>query len=601
MNTIKSLIEISKKIFSVLTKKEIKNFKIISFLSILVAILEVFGVALIMPFISITADPNLIQEDSRLIYLYEYFNFSSNSDFIIFLGVLYLAFLIVSQIFKAAVTYFQLQFIFLREASISKRLLESYLKQPYYWFLNKHSGDLGKSILSEVSEAIHYCIFPLLKLISQTALSSVLIFLIVIVDPVVALISAIFLILLNQIIFNGLKKSIKDKGKLKVMSNKKRFTSVVEAFGAIKEIKLNGIESIYTSRFKLAAKSFAQTNSSIQIISIIPKYLLETFTFGFLILFIIYSIINGLNLTDTLPTLTLYAFALLRLIPSAQQIFASLSKIHFSDSGLDIILKQFEKDNESNIEINHNRQLDIKNIINLNDISFSYSNSENLALNKINLSIPIGSKIGLVGYTGSGKTTLVDIILGLLEPGSGNIMIDNEKLNAKNLRKWQNSIGYVPQQIYLSDQSIAENIAFGLSLDELEMDNVIKASKIAQIHDFVSKELDKGYATKVGERGVRLSGGQRQRIGIARALYNNPKLLILDEATSALDNITEKLVMDSINKKYEDMTMVIIAHRLNTVRICDCIHLLSEGQIINSGNYDKLIEMSDEFKKMVEV
>ena len=180
-------------------------------------------------------------------------------------------------------------------------------------------------------------------------------------------------------------------------------------------------------------------------------------------------------------------------------------------------------------------------------------------------------------------------------------MIDNEKLNTKNLRKWQNSIGYVPQQIYLSDQSIAENIAFGLSFDELEMDNVIRASKIAQIHEFISKELDEGYETKVGERGVRLSGGQRQRIGIARALYNNPKLLILDEATSALDNITEKLVMDSINKKFEDMTMIIIAHRLNTVRICDCIYLLSEGQILSSGNYDKLIEISDEFKKMVEV
>ena len=601
MKTILSLYRILNKIFKVLTRSEKKKFISLSIASIFVAILEVFGVALILPFISIVANPKLIEENYRVQLLYDYFSFSNINDFIIFLGVIYLLFLILSQAFKASITFFQLKFIFMREAAISKRLLESYLKQPYSWFLDKHSGDLGKSILSEVSEAIHYSIFPFLKLISQSFFTIVLIILIIVVDPLVAFLSTVFLLLINQFIFTRLKKLITNKGKLKVKSNKKRFTSVVEAFGAIKEIKLSGIESIYTERFKASARSFAKTNSTIQIISIVPKYLLETFTFGILILFIIYSIISGSNLNDTLPTLTLYAFALLRLIPSAQQIFASLSKIHFSDSGLEIILKQFTTENLNKLKLNHDRKFEIKKEIRLNNISFAYSRSNQLALKNVNISIPLSSKIGLVGYTGSGKTTLVDLILGLLQPKNGNILIDNEKLNFSNLREWQNSIGYVPQEIYLSDQTIAENIAFGLSLDQINMKEINKVSKMAKIDQFITNDLEQGYLTKVGERGVRLSGGQRQRIGIARALYNNPKLLILDEATSALDNITEKAVMDAISTEFHNMTMIIIAHRLNTVRMCDCIYLLEEGKVISSGSYSKLIQYSSEFKKMVEV
>lgn len=601
MKTLKSLYQITNKIFSILTKAEKKNFIILILTSFIVAILEVFGVALIMPFISVASNPDLINQNDSLRIVYNYFNFSSANDFIVFLGLIYLFFLIFSQIFKAIVTFFQLRFIFMREASFSRRLLESYLKQPYSWFLDKHSGELGKSILSEVAEVIHYSVHPLLKLFSQSALALVLIILIVIVDPYVALITSLSLIFLNQFIFNRLKKGINDKGIEKVKSNKKRFKSVVEAFGAIKEIKLNGIEKVYTKRFNKSSKDFANTNSSIQIISHLPKYLLETFVFGFLILFIIISINNGLNISETLPTLTLFAFASLRLAPSAQQIFASMSKIHFANSGLDVILNQFNNDKELKLSVNHKNKLKILKSVNIKNLSFSYTESKNLALKNINISIPLGSKIGLVGYTGSGKTTLVDIFLGLLKPGQGDVFVDENKIDLSNIREWQNSIGYVPQQIYLSDQTIAENIAFGLSMDELNLNRVKKVAKIARIDEFISSELEEGYNTKVGERGVRLSGGQKQRIGIARALYNKPSLLILDEATSALDNITEKAVMDSITDEFKNLTMIIIAHRLNTVRMCNCIHLLNNGEIVSSGTYEQLLSSSNEFNEMVQV
>lgn len=601
MKTLKSLYQITNKIFSILTQAEKRNFTILIIISVVVAILEVFGVALILPFISVTSNPDLISQNDSLEMVYNYLDFSSPNDFIVFLGLIYLVFLIFSQIFKAFVTFYQLRFIFMREASISRRLLEAYLKKPYSWFLDKHSGELGKSVLSEVAEAIHYCIHPLLKLFSQSALAFVLIILIVIVNPYVALITTLFLIFLNQFVFNWLKQGITDKGAQKVKSNKTRFKSVVEAFGAIKEIKLNGIEKVYTKRFSKSSIEFANTNSSIQIISIIPKYILETFVFGFLILFIIISINNGSNINDTLPTITLFAFAALRLVPSAQQIFASMSKIHFSNSGLDEILNQLSDDKELGLSTNQKNKLEILQSVDIKNLSFSYEKSKNIALKNINISIPLGSKIGLVGYTGSGKTTMVDILLGLLKPSQGHVFIDENKIDLSNTREWQNSIGYVPQQIYLSDQTIAENIAFGLSMDELNLSQVKKVAKMARIDEFITSDLEDGYKTKVGERGVRLSGGQRQRIGIARALYNNPTLLILDEATSALDNITEKAVMDSITDEFKNMTMIIIAHRLNTVRMCNCIHLLDSGEIVASGTYDQLLASSKEFNEMVQV
>lgn len=600
MKSINNLYQVTKNIFSILTKPERRHFIILILTSFIAALLEVFGVALILPFISITSDPNKINQEGLLKTVYNYLDFTNTNNFIIFLGFSYLIYLIVSQVFKGVVTYFQLKFIFMREASISRRILESYLKQPYSWYLDKHSGELGKSILSEVAETIHYCLHPLLKLFSQSALALVLVALIIVVDPQVAIITTLFLLFSNQFIFNRLKKGIQTKGENKVRSNKKRFTSVIEAFGAIKEIKLSGIEKVYTNRFNQSSREFASTNSSIQVISIIPKYFLEVFVFGFLILYILISINNGSNINDTLPTLTLFAFASLRLVPSAQQIFASMSKIHFSNSGLNEILNQLKNVKEIELSIDKKTKLKLKKSIDINNLSFSYQGSKNLALRNINISIPVGSKIGLVGYTGSGKTTLVDIFLGLLKPIQGNISLDGIEINSSNLRGWQNSIGYVPQQIYLTDQTIAENIAFGYSFDELNLNQVKRVAKIAQIDEFISFELEKGYRTKVGERGVRLSGGQRQRIGIARALYNNPSLLILDEATSALDNITEKSVMDSVTNEYKDLTIIIIAHRLNTVKMCSCIHLLDNGDILASGTYDQLLLSSKEFNNMVQ-
>ena len=351
MKDISNIFSIFKRILFVLTKTEKKTFFYISLMSLFVSIIEVFNVALIFPFISISSDPQKIESNEKLKNLYDFFEFNKVENFLFFIGISYFIFLIISQTFKAIVVYYQLKFIYKQEASISKRILESNLKQSYSWFLDKHSGELGKGILSEVTETIHYSLLPLINLISQTFLALILIILILMVDPFIALFSISFLIILNFVFFSRIKEWIKTKGDEKVIFNKSRFTTVVEAFGAIKEIKLNGLEKVYTTRFSKVANNFANTNSSIQIVSSFPRYVLEALTFGFLILFVLYSIGNGLDLITALPSLSLFAFAALRLIPSFQQIFSSLSKIHFSQKGLDIIIKRLNEDfiNEKNL------------------------------------------------------------------------------------------------------------------------------------------------------------------------------------------------------------------------------------------------------------
>ena len=598
MKKLSGLFKLLKKVISILENREKKYFYFISFAFFIVAIVETFGVVLIIPFIEIASNPDIINSNYQLNLIYDFFQFNNLNNFILFLGVSYFLFLMFSQAFKAATMFLQLRFIFRIEASIGKRLLESYLRQTYSWFLDKHSGDMGKGVLSEVGETVRYSIIPLLSIISQLFLSIFLITLIVLVNPLVAISTLLLLFLMYLIIFNKVKKWINSMGINKVKFNNRRYKTVIEALGAIKEIKLSGIEEIYSNKFSAAANDFSRVTSYMQIVSTLPRYLLETISFGLLILFVLYNLNLGNNLTEVLPILSMFAFAALRLIPAFQTIFSGLNRINFSTKGLNDILFRLNENKNLKISKKTNNSLQIKNEIKINDLDFIYPNSNRMALNKINLSIQSGEKIGIVGSTGSGKTTLIDVLLGLLNPTNGEISLDGNEISKLGLKKWQNSIGYVPQNIFLSDKTIAENIAFGLSIEELDIKRVKEVCKIANLHSFITEELEQKYFTDVGERGVRLSGGQRQRIGIARALYNNPSLLVLDEATSALDNITEKLIIESIANHFKSITTIIIAHRLNTIKNCDCIFYLENGTIKSYGTYDELIYKSKEFNKL---
>lgn len=585
-----------KKLIFLLTPQERRRAGLILIMIIIMAILDMIGVASILPFIAVLTRPELIESNFILNYMFKtssIFGVKSNQDFLIALGILLFALLIISLSFKALTTYAQLRFVRMREFSIGKRLIETYLNQPYVWFLNHHSADLGKTILSEVQQLIDYGFNPLMELIAKGIAAIALIILLILVDPKLALIVGCSLSLAYGIVFYLIQNFLNQSGEKRLLNNKLRFTVVREAFGAAKEVKVRGLEANYINNFSSPAKIFAQTSASSQVIAQLPRFILEAIAFGGILLIILYVLAQTKSINNALPIVSLYVFAGYRLMPALQQIYVSFTLITFIGPSLNKLYLDLKNINPT-IENQDNNIMSFNNnsSISLKNINFHYPDTSRAALKDINLVIPIKSSVGLIGSTGSGKTTLVDIILGLLDPQNGNLEVDGKIITKLNIRSWQRSIGYVPQNIYLIDDTIKSNIAFGVDPKKIDQDMVEKVSKIANLHEFIKNDLPEKYLTNIGEDGVKLSGGQRQRIGIARALYHAPKILILDEATSALDNQTEQLVMESLANIDKDITVIMIAHRLNTVKNCDIIFKFEDGRLVEHGTYNEIINKS---------
>jgi len=587
-----------KKLLFLLTPHEHKRAGLLLIMIIIMAFLDMIGVASILPFMAVLMNPDLIETNIILNIMFKnskIFQIETNQEFLFGLGVLVFVLLIISLVFKALTNYFQIRFIQLSEYSIGKRIVKCYLHQPFSWFLSRHSADLGKTILSEVSTIVFYGLSPLIEVIAKGMVAIALITVLVIANPELAFIVGLSLGGAYLIIFYIARNYLNRAGEERALSNQLRFTAISEMFGAVKEVKVGGLEETYIKSFSKAAKIFARTQASSLIISQLPRFILEAIAFGGILLIILYLMSQTGSFDNALPVVTLYVFAGYRLIPALQQIYSSVTNLAFVGPSLN----KLHYDLKSLKPLNENQNqgvLKFSKTIILKNIHYNFPNTSRVALKNINITIPAKSTVGLVGATGSGKTTTVDIILGLLVPQKGTLEVDGKVITNQNIRAWQRSIGYVPQHIYLSDDTVAANIAFGVETKDINLATVLKSSKIANLHNFVINELPKQYQTTIGERGVRLSGGQRQRIGIARALYHNPQVLILDEATSALDNLTEKAVMDSINNLSKDITIILIAHRLSTVKKCDNIFLLEKGEIKNIGTFDELININESFR-----
>jgi len=583
--------QILKKIIFLLTVRERRAAISLIFMGLIMALLDMVGVASILPFIAVLTNPSIIETNSFLNSVFNIsktFGVDNNQQFLFVLGVFVFLLFIISIFFKAINTYLQARFMIMREHSISKRLMEIYLNQPYSWFLNRHSADLGKTILSDVAEVVGNILSSLMELITRLMAVIALTILLIIVDPKLTI--AVFLSLTGAyvLIYRSIRNYLNQIGRERLAKNKLRFVSISEAFGAAREVKVGGLEQVYVNHFAKSSFKFHQNQASAYLASQTPRFFLEAVAFGGIMLMILYLMMQSGSFNLALPVIGLYVFAGYRLMPALQQIYASFTKLSFSAP----ILNKVYDDAKNHKIINYNQSensLPLKNKIELKNIHYSFPNSSRTVIKDISLTIHAKSIVGLVGTTGSGKTTTVDIILGLLEAQKGVLEIDGQVITENNSRSWQRSIGYVPQHIYLSDDTISANVAFGVNPNNIDQAMVEKASKIANLHSFVMNELPKKYKTTIGENGIRLSGGQRQRLGLARALYHNPQLLILDEATSALDNETEKQVMDSINNLNKDVTIIIIAHRLNTLKNCDVIFKLEDGRLVGQGTYDGLI------------
>ena len=574
--------QIFKKLLYLLTQREKVQAGYLLLMTLIMALLDMIGIASIMPFMAVLTDNSLIETNSYLNYLFQFsykFGIESTKQFLFFLGIILFIILIVSISFKAITTYFLLRFTHILGYNISSRLVEGYLRQPYSWFLNRNSSKLGKSILSEVDFVVGNGIENAMIIIAQIFVTSAIIILLIVIDPILALVIGLMFSIIYLLIYKVTQNYLIKIGKERVKANELRFTSVNEAFSAIKEIKVSGLEGAYIERFVNPAKNYATYHASSMVLNHLPRFAVEALAFGGILLIIIYLITKTGNFVAVLPTIALYIFAGYRLMPSMQGIYACVGKLRFCAPAIDALYNDV-KNLKPAVNFEHNQNFTkLNESINLKHIYYTYPEASKLTLKDINLIIPAKKTIGLIGSTGSGKTTILNIILGLLDPQKGSLEVDNQVITKENLRAWQQIIGYVPQNIYLADDTIAANIAFGVNHESFNIKAIERAAKIANLHEFIVNDLPQKYETNVGERGVKLSGGQRQRIGIARALYHDPELLILDEATNSLDFNTEAEVMKAIKKMHGLKTIILIAHRLNTLESCDEIIEIEKGEV----------------------
>lgn len=572
---------------------------------LLMAMVDVIGVASIMPFMAVLSDPDAIQHHAKLAWLYHHFQFTSSHHFLIFLGFTVLAVLVVGNAISMFTTWAILRFTYAREYSLSRRLFVQYLYQPYAFFLNRNTSELGKNILSEVITVINRAFIPCMQLIAKLTVTTLILLLLLYIDPVLAFVVGVIL----GGAYAGIY--IKARRKLTLISqrcledNRKKYKIVTETLGGIKDVKLSGKEAYFVDIFSHYAKQHADDEASGNVIAHLPRYALETIAFGGVLLIIIYLLMTGKNITNAMPLLALYAFAAFRLMPAMQQIFTSLAFMRISKDALNILARDL-----GDPELCHHLQaakpqstqpLSFQREIVLRHLHFSYPQSSRTIIDGLNLTIPANSTIGFAGTTGAGKTTMVDLILGLLTPDEGQLLVDGVAITRENLASWQKKIGYVPQTIFLADDTVASNIAFGIAHRDIDMQAVETAARLANIHQFITTDMQQGYQTLVGDKGIRLSGGQRQRIGIARALYHNPEVLVLDEATSSLDTLTEDAILDAIKELSRKKTIIIIAHRLTTLTECDAIHVVKDGKIISSDTYQALLQTCHQFQTMARV
>ena len=587
-----------KKLIFLLTPKERRHTILIFFVILIMAFIEIAGLASIVPFMAILSDPEIIQNNSKLNTVFQAsrnLGIQSEKQFLFLSGLVVFLLLVISLMTKAFATYLQVNFSSAAKFNLERRMVTSYLSQSYVWFLDRHSADLGKNILGEVGTVIKGGVQSMINLITRSVVAIAVLTLLIVVDAKLTLIVGVTLGLTYLIIFTFTRSILKYIGNERFKANRWRFTTVSEAFGAVKEIKLGGFEKNYIDRFSEPAKKLAKYEAFFGVLTQLPRFAIEAVAFGGMLLITLYLMAKSNNFVNIVPTIALYTLAGYRLIPLLQGIFDSINTLRYSGPSVDALHADLKKLQNSDLT-NQKNVLKLKKEINLNNINFSYPNSSQLNLKNINLKIQAGSNIGIVGITGSGKSTLVDVILGLHKPKNGNLKIDGEIIDNHNRRSWQQLIGYVPQQIFLFDDTIASNIAFGQDPTNTDQEAIEKAAKIANIHDFIMNELPMKYQTLIGERGIRLSGGQRQRLGIARALYHNPKVLVLDEATNALDVHTEQLVIEEIKKLRKERTMIVITHRLNSVKDCDNIILIEKGGIKQEGKFEKFNNLSDYFK-----
>ena len=603
-----------KQCFSLLDKKQKKKIFFLQVLILIMASLEIGSIFIVGAFISVLGNfNNFLNLHPGIFYIYNHFNFSDPRDLFIFLSIFVFFTLLISSFFSIFTTYQLAMYGSKIGLDFGTRLYKFYLQKSWVFHATHNSTQLINKIAQETLRITNGILNHALYMNSKIILVIFMFLAILIYNPVVAIIGFSFFTLCYCILYTSLKKKLNQSGQVLSKEQELRFKLMSEGFGGIKDLLLTKRQNFFFTIFEKSSDKYAYHTGYIQVLSLVPKYILEFLAFSSVILLAVYLLKFSdvdLSSNDILPTLSIYGFAGYKMLPAFQQIYYSLSSIKGSISAFENVkedlfesLKKVEyetKNNNlsSNLNNNTNNALQIsKSFLIFKDVSFYYPTSDNPSVSNVNIQIDKNSIIGFAGPTGSGKSTIIDLLLGLLKPSSGKIFVEGKELNDQNIINWQSKCALVGQNIFLADSTIRENIAFGVPNDLIDNDKISYAAKVSQISEFADILPYKLY-TKIGERGVQLSGGQRQRIGIARALYNDADVLVFDEATNSLDLITERLIMDAIHQFSGIKTIIIIAHRLETIKKCNCIYFVEKGKVIDKGDYENLSKKNKLFQEI---
>jgi ATP-binding cassette, subfamily B, bacterial PglK len=594
------MLSASKKLYQLLTRKDRVKFVLLFGLMLIGMMLEVIGIGMIPLFISSVADPDLLLNNRYAARLLTFMGIQDSRELLIAGGITLIAVFFVKGAYTIGLNYARSRFVYGRFQSISSALFKTYLFSPYTYHLNRNTADLIRNVTNETTLVSSCVLLPILTILMQSVTTLGIFALLVVVEPVITLITFLVIGCFSGLTLKLLKNRIRIHGEIAVKERSRLIKGVNEGMGGIKYVAVTSRQNYFLNKFNHYLHNLKKAEIFVSISGQAIKPVNEFIAVLGMMIIAFFMIYQGRPLTAVIPVLALFGAAAIKLIPATTQIVSQLNTLRYYSHSLDPVYRDImdkrEMDSAGFLNAGEYETLPFTSEIELRNVVFCYPNTDVQAINGVNLTIKKGEAIGFVGLSGAGKTTIVDVILGLLEPQAGGIFVDGVHITTHK-KAWQNNIGYIPQFIFLADDTIRNNIAFGIPEEEISDEKINSAVKAAQLEEFV-ETLDNGIHTEIGEQGARISGGQRQRIGIARALYNNPDVLIMDEATSALDNITEKYVINAIESLKGTRTIIMIAHRLTTVMNCDRLFLMQNGKIVSKGSYDELLENSSYFREM---
>jgi ABC-type multidrug transport system fused ATPase/permease subunit len=566
--------------------------------------LEVLGIGLILPFIGILSNPQIIHQNDKLLWLYAFLGARSIDQFLIIASIALLVLYVSKNSYLAVLSHLQYRFIFGKQAALSSRLFQSYLEAPYSLHLQRNSSELLKNFATEISGLFTGVLTPLFLLISEGFVLVLIVALLFSLEPLVTLVTLLTTSAVMTVFYFFFRNTLKTSSRQRALHSGLRLKWVNQGLGSLKEIKILGRENFFMRAFEHSSDEYAKASRVFSTVNQLPRLFIEVVAVSGVLMVVIIILMRGMDLRQAVPLLALFAMAALRIMPSVARMFSAVASIRFYSPAVEAVHRDLQLVSDAGKEprelsstSRETGQIRFSHEIALREVSFSYPDSPGPAVKDVSLTIPKGSSVAFVGHSGAGKSTLVDLILGLFPPQKGRILVDGNDIQTRR-ESWQRCIGFVPQTIYLLDDSVRRNIAFGVEDNLIDDVKVMKAARRAQLGKLV-ESLPHGLDTVTGERGVRLSGGERQRIGIARALYHEPEVLVFDEATSSLDSATENEITETLNGLGREKTLIFIAHRLSTVKSCNCLFFLREGAVAASGTYDELIRNNADFRTVV--